>query len=107
MAAAILSSLNSSVMPAAAILGFLQMAAAILSSTLWPIFSCCWADTLISTSPLLGLAAASNRAASTSGLTRLFSILRDLSEEFWSITEHKVCTAKSLRSQLQAENLVI
>ena len=102
------------------------MAAAILSSTRWPIFSCCCAATLISTSPLLGLAAASNRSATTSGLTRLFSMLRDLSEEFWSRTEHRVCTAKSLSygqknvkmwatiyvmailtSQLQAESLVI
>merc|ERR1712002_676110 len=99
-------SLNSNVIPAFISLGFLQMAAAILSSTLWPIFSCCCAATLISIKPLFGLAAASNKSPNTSGLTRLFSILRDLREEFWSRTEHRVCTAKSLRSQLQAESFV-
>ena len=51
---------------------------------------------LISMSPLLGLAAASKRSASTLGLTLLFSILRDLRLEFWSRAEQRVCTAKSL-----------
>ena len=39
---------------------------------------------------------ASKRSAMVSGETRLFSKLTDLREEFWSITEHRVATAKSL-----------
>merc|ERR1711962_75794 len=95
---------NSSCIPTFISLGFLQMAFPILSSTLIPMAASACAHTLSSRRPLLGLAMDSNRSAIASGLTRLFSILMDLSVLFWSITEHRVATAKSDMSVLQAEN---
>merc|ERR1719458_1494514 len=85
--------------------GFLQIAFAILSSTRRPIASCVCAAQRSSRRPLLELAIDSKRSATASGLTRLFSMLRDLTFEFSSRTAHSVDTARSLRSQLQAENL--
>merc|ERR1712001_225872 len=85
--------------------GFLQIAFAIRSSTRRPIASWACAAQRSSRSPLLELAIDSKRSATASGLTRLFSMLRDLTWEFSSRTAHSVDTARSLRSQLHAENL--
>merc|ERR1712192_257032 len=100
-----MTSLNSRVMPAFMMRGFLQIALAILSSTRRPSASWVWAAQRSSRRPLLELAIDSKRSATASGLTRLFSMLRDLTWEFSSRTAHSVDTAQSLRSQLQAENL--
>merc|ERR1711962_261866 len=99
------TSWNSRLMPAFMSLGFLQMAFAILSSTLRPRACWAWAQQRTSTRPLLGEAIDSKRSARQSGVTRLFSMLSDLIELFWSRTEQRVATAKSERSVLHAENL--
>merc|ERR1711971_449815 len=66
--------------------GFLQIALAILSSTRRPSASWVCAAQRSSRRPLFVLAIDSKRSATASGLTRLFSMLRDLTWEFSSRT---------------------